>query len=66
MSETTNGTNGISDSKFTVIEGKWNSYWDNLDYTVQMSKEELQWFEAIRDNDNILAAMKKQFPEVFV
>lgn len=66
MSETTNGTNGISDSKFTVIEGKWNSYWDNLAYSVHMSKEEMQWFEAIRDNDNILEAMKKQFPEAFV
>lgn len=53
------------DSKLDIV-AKLNSYWDNLDYTVQMTKEELQWFEAIRDNDNILAAMKKQFPEVFV
>ena len=53
------------DSKLDIVS-KLNSYWVNLDYTVQMTKEELQWFEAIRDNDNILAAMKKQFPEVFV
>lgn len=53
------------DSKLDIV-AKSNSYWENLAYTVQMSKEELQWFEAIRDNDNILAAMKKQFPEVFV
>lgn len=52
------------DYKFTVIEGEWT--YIETDYTVQMTKEELQWFEAIRDNDNILAAMKKQFPEVFV
>lgn len=53
------------DSKFTVIKFHLPSYIET-DYTVQMTKEELQWFEAIRDNDNILAAMKKQFPEVFV